>query len=67
MVRSLDDKVTAVCECGLEKRTTTYRTLKNKWPVCSCKQSMKVKSLKTPKEEHDAVTNVSTSNGMGDA
>ena len=38
----LDKKVEAICSCKAEKRFITYRTLKNKWPHCSCRQSMKV-------------------------
>lgn len=62
MASNLDERVVAVCECGAEEKSTTYRTLKNKWPVCSCKQSMKIK-----KDPANADTNVSTSNRMGDA
>jgi hypothetical protein len=38
----LDKQVEAICECLAEKRLITYRALKNKWPHCSCRQSMKV-------------------------
>lgn len=41
----LDEPVQAVCDCGLETKTVTFRNLKNKWPHCrKCKQPMKVKS-----------------------
>tara|TARA_R110000796_G_scaffold63798_4_gene147574 strand:+ start:1295 stop:1468 length:174 start_codon:yes stop_codon:yes gene_type:complete len=40
--KRLDEKITAVCACEKEQKILTYRTLKNKWPHCSCKMSMKV-------------------------
>lgn len=40
----LDEKVHAMCECGVETKLVTFRNLKNKWPHCSCRQPMKVKS-----------------------
>ena len=41
---SMDKEVEAVCECGKYKKVITFRNLKNKWPRCKCKLSMKVKS-----------------------
>ena len=38
----LDDRVLAVCACGKEEKYLTFRILKNRWPHCSCKISMKV-------------------------
>jgi len=38
----LDRSITAVCHCKKETKDLTYRALKNKWPHCSCNQSMKV-------------------------
>ena len=40
----LDEPIKAVCDCGKEWKTLTMRKLKNKWPICSCKQSMRVVS-----------------------
>ena len=62
MRSNLDEKVVAICECGAEERITTYRTLKNKWPTCSCKQSMKIK-----KDTADADTDVSATDRMDNA
>lgn len=38
----LDRNINAVCECGKNKKTLTFRNLKNKWPTCECKQPMRV-------------------------
>ncbi len=38
----LDRPITAICHCEKETKDLTYRALKNKWPHCSCKQSMRV-------------------------
>jgi hypothetical protein len=54
---NLDTEVLAVCECGKEQKTKTYRSLKNKWPICSCKQPMKIK-----KDDRNADPNVPTTN-----
>ena len=63
MQSSLDRKIIAVCEECSVKKITTYRTLKNKWPVCSCcKQSMKIK-----KDPANADTDVPTTNRMDNA
>jgi hypothetical protein len=55
----LDDVVVARCECGKESRTITFRQLKNKWPLCECRQSMKVST--------DATAALHSSDGMGNA
>ena len=39
---NLDTPITAICRCEKETKTLTYRALKNKWPYCSCRQSMKI-------------------------
>tara|TARA_R100000234_G_C5003673_1_gene181531 strand:- start:2911 stop:3081 length:171 start_codon:yes stop_codon:yes gene_type:complete len=39
---NLDDKTNAVCECGKVKKILTFRNLKNKWPICECKQPMRI-------------------------
>lgn len=39
----VDREVIAVCPCEEEEKIVTYRALKNKWPHCSCKQSMKIR------------------------
>lgn len=57
----LDQEVVAVCtRCGRNK-LTTFRKLKNKWAVCICGSSMKVKV------KNGAVSTVHTSDRMGDA
>ena len=56
---NLNSLTVAVCECGKEKRTLTFRQLKNKWPHCECKQSMKVLP--------DAASSLYAGNRMGDA
>jgi hypothetical protein len=38
----LDDPIIAMCDCGEDCRTTSYRKLKKSWPKCRCKQMMKV-------------------------
>tara|TARA_Y100000401_G_C8195587_1_gene160949 strand:- start:179 stop:361 length:183 start_codon:yes stop_codon:yes gene_type:complete len=49
----LDEPVKAVCShCGNE-RMTTFRSLKNKWLICSCKQPM---TIKTEREKENAVS-----------
>jgi hypothetical protein len=39
---NLDLPITAICHCKKETKDLTYRALKNKWPYCSCRQSMKI-------------------------
>lgn len=55
----LNKTMQAVCECGKESRTVTFRNLKNRWPRCPCGHAMKVKS--------NANTFVHTADRMGDA
>ena len=38
----LDNPIKAVCACGKDTKALTYRTLKNKWPYCSCNMPMKI-------------------------
>jgi hypothetical protein len=59
MSSNLNSLTVAVCECGKEQRTLTFRQLKNKWPFCECKQSMKVLP--------DATSPIRTGNRMGNA
>lgn len=54
---NMDTEVYAVCACGKDEMIVTLRKVKNAWPFCSCKQSMKV--------TNDVP--VSARNRMGDA
>ena len=45
---TMDEEVEAVCECGKYTKIVTFRNLKNKWPRCECKLSMKVRSNAVP-------------------
>lgn len=49
----LDKQIKAVCNCLREEKWTTFRSLKNKWINCSCKQPM---TIKTEKEKENAVS-----------
>jgi hypothetical protein len=49
----LDKEIEAVCLCLEETKTLTYRMLKNKWPHCSCKQSMKIQVDHVPTSARD--------------
>jgi hypothetical protein len=40
---SMEKIVYAFCACGKEEACLTMRKVKNSWPFCSCKKSMKVK------------------------
>jgi|TARA_R110000824_G_scaffold50752_7_gene141530 hypothetical protein len=41
---SLDITTLVVCECKQEKKTITYRQIKNKWPICDCRKPMTIVS-----------------------
>jgi hypothetical protein len=41
--KEMDKEVLAVCKCGKEYKTISFRTIKNKWPQCECKQPMIIK------------------------
>jgi|TARA_R100000322_G_scaffold169443_1_gene141636 hypothetical protein len=49
----LDEPIKAVCKCLREEKLTTFRSLKNKWITCSCKQPM---TIKTEREKENAVS-----------
>ena len=46
---NMEKPLLATCTCSAEARTLVVRTLKNKWPKCSCGLFMKVEKqwLKT--------------------
>ena len=37
----------AFCGCDLERFTLTRGALKQKWPVCGCNKSMRIKNVPT--------------------
>jgi len=58
----LDKKVLAICKCGKEHKAISFRTIKNKWPRCECKQPMIIKpNTPIPKEDLDADSSDPTS------
>jgi hypothetical protein len=58
----LDKTVLAICKCEKERKAISFRTIKNKWPRCECKQPMIIKpNSPIPKEDLDADSSYSTS------
>ena len=50
---NMDLEVVATCECGKESYQTTIRKVKNEWPFCGCRQSMRIKHVELSVQARD--------------